>query len=265
MQKLKPVLTGILIVIVLGLLSFGGLMLWNLNEQSKSLQKQVSEQQAALKNIQSGFEKIGNQMNAVTDSGVQQTTEIKASLTAVGKQSQDQDLAQSKALAQISSTTENFSQNIKQNQDSLAQIIQLLAEQKTVLADTRTDICGRVADVKIWVAALAKTEADKFFLEGVKLWDGGDLNGSLRYFKQAVFLNKEFSEAYYNIALAYKVLGQTNQACDYAYQAGCSYLKQKDITKANRMIDLLNTLDSNSDYINKIRSEMAKSAPAESP
>ncbi|MBU4200592.1 MAG: hypothetical protein KKG09_10540 [Verrucomicrobia bacterium] len=265
MNKLKPILAVIVILIVLGLLSFGGYMLWNLNEQSKLLQKQSIEQQAELKQIQSNFEKIGNQINEINDSGAKQSTEIKTSLTSIGKQTQEQGIEQSKALTLISSTTESLGQNIKQNQGNLGQIIQNLSEHKNVLSDTRIDICGRIADVKKWVEALAKTEADKYFMAGVQQWDEGDLNGAIEYFKQTVLLNNEFSGAYYNIALAYRGLGQTNQACDYAYQAGCSYLQQKNINKANRMIELLNTLDSKSDYINKIRNEMATNTPSKSP
>ncbi len=99
-------------------------------------------------------------------------------------------------------------------------------------------------------------KSSQFHMEGVKKWDSGDVKGAIADFKQAVRLNADASGCYYNIALCHWRLKQTNEACDYAYQAGYSYLKNKDVKNARRMAELLNTINPGSDLIKKLRDQI---------
>jgi len=274
--------TGVLIIVATALLSFCTYMLWNSEKKHNEQFKLYQEQQSELKKIQPNFEKVGSQINEVVASGEKQSSEIKIGLTTLEKLTQEKAKEQSATLEQILSGTTGFSGGIKKNQDDLTKIIEMVTEQKNISSEVKTEICAKISDVKNSIEELAKTtdglsqmveklskqelaktEAGKYFVDGIAKWDEGNINGSIKCFKQSIKSDETLSGAYYNIALCYRKLGETNNACDYAYQAGCSYLKNKDFKKANRMADLLDVLDKNSKYVGKMKNKIDKTVSSD--
>lgn len=284
MSKLnfKVILIVVFNLILLGLLAFNAWMLWDFREATgKVLQNQAVEQQSQFAKIQGNFEKTGNQITE----GMKPDAEIMASLTLFSKQSQDQHGEQAKIQERFLSDTATLGQEIKQNHDKLVEISQFLSDQNNLLSDISVDLVVQMAEIQKRIDGLVKAQANRFYIEGVKKlddkpavrndiklsgqfhaegvkkWDSGDFNGAIADFKQAIRLNNDASGCYYNIALSSWRLGQTEQACDYAYKAGCSYLKNKDVKKANRMVELLNAINPESNFINQLRDQIS-SMPA---
>lgn len=278
MERNEKIVFGIISLIMVGLLSLNIYLFWGSikkqNEQSKFISNQFTELKLDVNKIQPSLEKVGDQISEVAVTEAAQSSEIKTTFTSLEKLTQEAK-EQSETLDKILSGTVGFSNDIKKNQDNLTQIIQIVSEQKNISSEAKAEICSKITDVKNSIEELsktteglsqmveklskqelAKTEAGKYFVTGIEKWDEGDINASIKCFKQSVKSNQTLSGAYYNIALCYKKLGETNKACDYAYQAGCSYLKNKDVKKANRMVDLLNVLDKNSKYVDKMKKEI---------
>jgi len=105
----------------------------------------------------------------------------------------------------------------------------------------------------------AGSEADRHYMVGVQKWDAGDVDGAIKEFKEAIRRDDSMASAYYNIALGYFKKGDRDEACDYAYEAGEVYLKNKNSKQATRMVVLLKKIDPSSSLIEKLRKQIAKS------
>ncbi|MDD5482862.1 MAG: tetratricopeptide repeat protein [Kiritimatiellae bacterium] len=100
-------------------------------------------------------------------------------------------------------------------------------------------------------------KAEKHYALGIQKWDDDNLDGAIVEFKQAIRLNPDAAGAYYNISLAYLRQGQKKAACEYAYQAGDCYIRNKNPVQATRMTVLLTKIDPNSPFLPKLRNKIA--------
>ncbi len=260
-SKINVILSYVFAVVVLGGLGAGGWLLWEMKKQTALqevwLRAQTGEQQAEVKKLNTGLEKISAQVAEVVQSGERQNAELKTELTAIDKNNQDRSSEHLKAQEQLSSVAMVVEKDVKQNLSVLEQLDQALTAQKDYLSDTRVDLGVRIAEVENWVENIAKIQAYQHHQRGLRKWDEGDVRGAIAEFNQSVLLNKDSSGDYYNMALGYYRLGHTNQACAYAYQAGSAYFRNKDQIQAQRMVELLKVMDANSDYIAKLTEELS--------
>ncbi|MFH1477340.1 MAG: hypothetical protein ABIH24_07615 [Verrucomicrobiota bacterium] len=104
----------------------------------------------------------------------------------------------------------------------------------------------------------AVSEANRHYMMGIQKWDAGDVDGAIAEFKKTVSLDSSAAGAYYNIALGYARKGDRDKACDYAYQAGEIYLKNKNNKQATRMVVFIKKIDPTSSLIEKLRKQIAK-------
>ncbi|MCG2659887.1 MAG: hypothetical protein L6437_06560, partial [Kiritimatiellae bacterium] len=104
----------------------------------------------------------------------------------------------------------------------------------------------------------AGSEANQHYKAGIQKWDAGDVDGAIAEFKKTVSLDSSLAGAYYNIALGYAKKGDRDEACDYAYQAGEIYLKNKNNKQAIRMVVFIKNIDPFSSLNEKLRKEIAK-------
>ena len=107
----------------------------------------------------------------------------------------------------------------------------------------------------------AGSEANRHYQAGIQKWDAGDIDGAIAEFKKTVSLDNSLAGAYYNIALGYAKKGERDEACDYAYQAGEIYLKNKNNQQATRMVVLIKNIDPSSSLIKKLRKKIARKQP----
>ena len=91
--------------------------------------------------------------------------------------------------------------------------------------------------------------------------DTGDIDGAIKEFKKTISLDSSAAGAYYNIALGYGKKGERDAACDYAYQAGKIYLKNKNTKQATRMVVFIKNTDPSSSLVEKLRAEITKHSP----
>ncbi|MFH1970012.1 MAG: hypothetical protein ABIJ53_06805, partial [Verrucomicrobiota bacterium] len=104
----------------------------------------------------------------------------------------------------------------------------------------------------------AGSEANRHYKAGIQKWDAGDVDGAITEFKKTVSLDSSLAGAYYNIALGYVKKGDRDEACDYAYQAGEIYLKNKNNKQAIRMVVFIKNIDPSSSLIEKLRKQIAE-------
>lgn len=105
------------------------------------------------------------------------------------------------------------------------------------------------------------SEANRHYQAGIQKWDAGDIDGAITEFKKTVSLDSSLAGAYYNIALGYGKKGNQDEACDYAYQAGMIYLKNKNNKQAIRMVVFIKNIDPSSSLLEKLRKEIAEAKP----
>jgi len=99
-------------------------------------------------------------------------------------------------------------------------------------------------------------EAEAHYAAAIQQWDNDDIEGAIAEFKETVRLNPDAAGAYYNIALGYARLGNKQEACKYAYQAGECYLRLGDNMQATRMSVLMSKIDQNTPYLAKLRNKI---------
>ncbi|MBU4430414.1 MAG: tetratricopeptide repeat protein, partial [Verrucomicrobia bacterium] len=101
-------------------------------------------------------------------------------------------------------------------------------------------------------------EADRHYKAGIQKWDAQDIDGAITEFKKTIYLNPDAAGAYYNLGLAYLHKDDISTACNYAYQAGHTYIKRKNTQQALRMMIFIKSMDSSSRLIDKLRKEIYK-------
>jgi chromosome segregation ATPase len=104
----------------------------------------------------------------------------------------------------------------------------------------------------------AVSDANRHYMIGIQKWDAGDVDSAIAEFKKTISLDSSLAGAYYNIALGYSRKGDRDEACDYAYQAGKIYLKNKNNQQATRMVVLIRNINPSSSLIDKLRKEISK-------
>ncbi len=104
----------------------------------------------------------------------------------------------------------------------------------------------------------AGSEANQHFKAGFQKWDEDNVDGSMAEFKKTISLDSSAAAAYYNIALGYIEKGDRYKACDYLYQAGEIYLKNKDNKQAVRVAELMRTIAPYSSLTEKFHRKIVK-------
>ncbi|MFC1461061.1 hypothetical protein ACFLQR_00900 [Verrucomicrobiota bacterium] len=102
----------------------------------------------------------------------------------------------------------------------------------------------------------AGSEANRYYKAGIQKWDAGDVDGAIAEFKKTIRLDSSAAGVYYNIALGYVAKGDRYKACDYAYQAGEIYFKNKRNNQANRVVEFMKIVDPSSSLIEKLRKKI---------
>ena len=268
-RGLKITLWVLGLLILIGVLSYGGWQIWTLMKQAEAARALHAQERDALK---AQIKKLGEEMTGQLGAEIATLANVQAeALSSSEKQLKD-------SLAEARQKTEALAETQTKDQESvkmLATTLSTLEQSQQKLAEAQTQFGQKVAAKETQVIEkftglstalsnltkrtdnIVATEADWHYFSGVDKWDDSDLKGAIRQFSRTCKLNPKLPSAHYNLALAYWRKGQLPQGCQSAYNAGQCYLAKGDLKQAKRMVLLISTIDPISTLIAKLRREVA--------